>query len=204
MSAPVAASLVRLCAIRRCHGRPSNRHRPCVVVCARLKDPPRVVEAGWAEANVAAGAHDTVLAATMPAFFEQPEAFLARCRAWARNTIVWVVPAHAGPRGLCFCGMPAVRMASGRRDARHRYRDAGIVVGFAAAGSGLRRLDVLRDRAGPRPARTLDSRAVSAGPTQTSVVLACMHISLARRSVPTRAFVSTILRRTAVLVWGNK
>src|SRR5688500_11432706 len=52
----------------------------------RLKNPPRVVEAGWAEANVATAAHDTVLAATMPAFFEQPEAFLARCRAWARNT----------------------------------------------------------------------------------------------------------------------
>ena len=28
--------------------------------------------------------HDTVLAATMPAFFDRPEAFLARCRAWAR------------------------------------------------------------------------------------------------------------------------
>ena len=40
----------------------------------------------------------------MPALFEQPEVFLARCQAWARRTVVWVVPAHQGPRGLCFAG----------------------------------------------------------------------------------------------------
>ena len=39
----------------------------------------------------------------MPAFFDHPEVFLARCRDWAR-TVVWIVPAHAGPRGLCFAG----------------------------------------------------------------------------------------------------
>ena len=49
-------------------------------------------------------AHDTVLAATMPALFDDPERFLARCRDWARRTVIWVVPAHAGPRGLCFAG----------------------------------------------------------------------------------------------------
>lgn len=70
---------------------------------ARLAHPPRMVAAGWEPAEVAALGHDTVLAATMPAFFDQPEAFLARCRVWAR-TIVWVVPAHAGPKGLCFAG----------------------------------------------------------------------------------------------------
>ena len=43
------------------------------------------------------------VAATMPGFFDHPEGFLARCRAWAR-TVVWVVPAHAGPKGLCFAG----------------------------------------------------------------------------------------------------
>jgi SAM-dependent methyltransferase len=69
----------------------------------RLAAPPHIVAAGWTEADVAAGAHDTVLAATMPAYFDQPEAFLARCREWAR-TVVWVVPAHAGPKGLCFAG----------------------------------------------------------------------------------------------------
>lgn len=69
----------------------------------RLAHPPCIVAAGWEQADVAAGEHDTVLAATMPAFFDQPEAFLARCRAWAR-TVVWIVPAHAGPRGLCFAG----------------------------------------------------------------------------------------------------
>jgi hypothetical protein len=81
---------------------PSMRSR-----LARLAHPPRIAAAGWEQADVAAGQHDTVLAATMPAFFDQTEAFLARCRAWAR-TVVWVVPAHAGPRGLCFAGcLPA-------------------------------------------------------------------------------------------------
>lgn len=68
----------------------------------KLAHPPRVIAAGWEQAEVT-HRHDTVLAATMPAFFDQPEAFLARCREWAR-TIVWVVPAHAGPKGLCFAG----------------------------------------------------------------------------------------------------
>lgn len=68
----------------------------------KLAHPPHVIAAGWEQAEVTRG-HDTVLAATMPAFFNQPERFLAQCRAWAR-TIVWVVPAHAGPKGLCFAG----------------------------------------------------------------------------------------------------
>jgi hypothetical protein len=71
---------------------------------AALDHPPQLVAAGWREARVAPGSHDTVLAATMPATMDEPEAFLAHCRTWARRTIVWVVPAHAGPRGLCFAG----------------------------------------------------------------------------------------------------
>jgi SAM-dependent methyltransferase len=71
---------------------------------ARLHVPPRIVPLGWEAADIAPGAHDTVLAATMPALFDQPERFLERCRAWARRTVVWVVPAHRGPRGLCFAG----------------------------------------------------------------------------------------------------
>ncbi len=70
----------------------------------RLSHPPRIVATGWEAAKVDGGGHDTVLAATMPAFFEQPELFLARCRAWARRAVIWIVPAHAGPRGLCFAG----------------------------------------------------------------------------------------------------
>jgi hypothetical protein len=68
----------------------------------RLAQAPHIIASGWEQAAVSRR-HDTVLAATMPAFFDQPEAFLARCRAWAR-AIVWVVPAHAGPKGLCFAG----------------------------------------------------------------------------------------------------
>jgi hypothetical protein len=70
----------------------------------RFGHPPHVIAAGWETADLPAGGHDTVLAATMPAFFDQPENFLARCRAWTRRSIVWIVPAHAGPRGLCFAG----------------------------------------------------------------------------------------------------
>src|SRR6185437_13870273 len=51
---------------------------------ARLHGPPRVVPRGWEAAAVADQAHDTVLAATMPALFDEPERFLDRCRAWAR------------------------------------------------------------------------------------------------------------------------
>jgi len=68
----------------------------------KLAQPPHVIAAGWERAEVTHG-HDTVLAATMPAVFDHPKAFLARCRDWAR-TVVWVVPAHAGPKGLCFAG----------------------------------------------------------------------------------------------------
>jgi hypothetical protein len=70
----------------------------------RLGQPPRVIAAGWETADLPAGDHDTVLAATMPAFLDHPEAFLARCLGRARRSVVWVVPAHAGPRGLCFAG----------------------------------------------------------------------------------------------------
>jgi SAM-dependent methyltransferase len=71
---------------------------------ARLHVPPQIVASTWDEAEVAPATHDTVLAATMPAFFDHPEAFLARCREWTRRSVVWIVPAHAGPRGLCFAG----------------------------------------------------------------------------------------------------
>lgn len=70
----------------------------------RLHAPPLIVASGWLDAEVGRGEHDTVLAATMPAFFDATEAFLASCQEWARRTVVWVVPAHAGPRGLCFAG----------------------------------------------------------------------------------------------------
>jgi SAM-dependent methyltransferase len=75
---------------------------------AQLHTPPRVIPQGWEGAPVASAAHDTVLVATMPALFDLPERFLAQCRSWARHAVVWIVPAHAGPRGLCFAGcLPA-------------------------------------------------------------------------------------------------
>jgi SAM-dependent methyltransferase len=80
---------------------------PSPVMLARLAalDPaPEIVAAGWKEAAVEARAFDTVLAATMPACFDEPELFLSRCRSWSRRSVLWVVPAQAGPRGMCFAG----------------------------------------------------------------------------------------------------
>jgi hypothetical protein len=71
---------------------------------SRLPRPPQAVACGWEVADVAAGEHDTVLAATMPTIMEQPGPFLGRCKTWARRAVVWVVPAQQGPRGLCFAG----------------------------------------------------------------------------------------------------
>ncbi len=70
----------------------------------RFSDPPLVLPCGWETADMAPAAHDTVLAATMPATMENPKDFLACCRTWARRQVVWVVPAQNGPRGLCFAG----------------------------------------------------------------------------------------------------
>lgn len=70
----------------------------------RLDGLPAIVASDWQSADVENRSHDVVLAATMPAFFDATEQFLARCRDWARRAVVWVVPAHAGPRGLCFAG----------------------------------------------------------------------------------------------------
>jgi SAM-dependent methyltransferase len=70
----------------------------------RLHLPPHIVASPWNAAWIARQSHDTVLAATMPAFLDRTEGFLARCRDWARRAVVWVVPAQAGPRGLVFAG----------------------------------------------------------------------------------------------------
>lgn len=70
----------------------------------RLHVPPHIVASPWNAAWIARQSHDTVLAATMPAFLDRTEDFLARCRDWARRAVVWVVPAQAGPRGLVFAG----------------------------------------------------------------------------------------------------
>jgi hypothetical protein len=75
---------------------------------ARLNTPPRIIAGGWDATNVAAGCHDTVLAANIAAPLQETNAFLQRCFAWARRAVVWVVPAQQGPRGMCFAGcLPA-------------------------------------------------------------------------------------------------
>lgn len=75
---------------------------------AAIEHGPTVHACDWQNADVAPGSHDTVLAANIPAPLQAPGAFLDRCRAWARRTIVWIVPAQHGPRGLCLAGcLPA-------------------------------------------------------------------------------------------------
>ena len=70
----------------------------------RLHAPPTIVAGDWQSAPIESRSHDLVLAATMPALFDTTGSFLRRCRHWARRAVVWIVPAHAGPRGLCFAG----------------------------------------------------------------------------------------------------
>jgi hypothetical protein len=94
-------------ALRGSSGSPWSAIEPSPIMRARLvrlQAPPRIVASGCETADVSSAAHDTVLAATMPALFDQPDPFLSRCLQWARRTVVWVVPAHQGPRGLCFAG----------------------------------------------------------------------------------------------------
>ncbi|ACL56320.1 class I SAM-dependent methyltransferase [Methylobacterium nodulans] len=69
-----------------------------------LAPPPQLHPLGWREADLPDGCADTVLAANMPAPLTDAAAFLIRCRRWARRTIVWLVPAQQGPRGLCLAG----------------------------------------------------------------------------------------------------
>lgn len=75
---------------------------------ARFANAPALIASGWENAVVPDGEHDTVLGANIPAPLQQSEQFLARCRGWSRRNVVWVVPAQAGPRGLCLAGcLPA-------------------------------------------------------------------------------------------------
>jgi hypothetical protein len=169
----------------------------------RLPAPPRVVAAGWREAEVAAATHDTVLAATMPAFFEQPEEFLARCRAWARNTVVWVVPAHAGPKGLCFAGClpsewhredetPGIDIVMRGLSSASRPQEVGFVDWtFTGVVPDLDHL-----------ARWMAGRL---GWPATDERRARLHAHLAAKAKrENRGFRLEIFRRTAVLVWGSR
>lgn len=66
--------------------------------------PPHLVPTGWRDADLPLGCADTVLAANIAAPLTETGAFLHQCRSWARNSIVWLVPAQHGPRGLCLAG----------------------------------------------------------------------------------------------------
>lgn len=67
---------------------------------AALDSPLTIIPRSWDDSGFECEPADTVLAATMPGYFGDPLAFLARCRLWARKQIIWVVPAQAAPKGL--------------------------------------------------------------------------------------------------------
>lgn len=80
---------------------------PAPVMQGRLRSlahGPGILSSGWQGAALPEPGFDTVLAANMPAPLTEPSQFLARCRAWSRRAVVWVVPAQQGPRGLCLAG----------------------------------------------------------------------------------------------------
>jgi SAM-dependent methyltransferase len=169
---------------------------------ARLRTPPRIVPQGWEEADIDASAHDTVLAATMPALFDDPERFLARCRIWARHTVTWVVPAHAGPRGLCFAGcLPS----EWHREDETPGLDI-VLRGLGPASRPDRMVfaswtfsGVVKDL--PRLAAYLADRLAWSASDER---LAALLDRLAAQALPDAAGVRlNIPRKSAVLVWGN-
>jgi SAM-dependent methyltransferase len=170
---------------------------------AKLHSPPRLVASGWHAADVSELSHDTVLAATMPALFDQPEAFLARCQAWARRAVVWIVPAHQGPRGLCFAGClpsrwhgedgtPGIDIVLRGLRARSRPHDIAFVDWtFSGVVTDLPALAAyLADRLGWA---ATDARRHE------------LADHLAAQAVPDAAGVRlNIARKSAVLVWGKQ
>ena len=74
------------------------------ILLSRFDDAPQLIANCWEAADLGPGEYDTVLAASMPAPLREPEEFLARCLTWTRRSVIWVVPAQLGPRGLCFAG----------------------------------------------------------------------------------------------------
>lgn len=64
-----------------------------------------VIASGWQEVqHLTKQSFDTVLAANMIAPQADAINFLARCRFWTRNAIVWIVPSQRGPKQLCLAG----------------------------------------------------------------------------------------------------
>jgi hypothetical protein len=169
---------------------------------ARLAAPPTIIAAGWRTAEIGEREFDTVLAATIAAPFEAPSEFLARCRAWARRNVVWVLPAQRGARGMILAGClpahwhgedetPGVEIVLQRLlSAEQPQAIATIAWTFTVVISDLAAVSAyLADRLGwpggdPRRAE--------------------MTAHLARQAKPDpRGFCLEIPRTSAVLVWGH-
>jgi hypothetical protein len=177
-----------------------NRNMQARLAC--LDQPPRVIPCGWGAAELSTNGHDTVLAASIAAPLEVPGAFLTRCLAWTRRAVVWIVPAHRGPRGVVFAGClpaewhgedetPGIEIVLGRRPADRRPRVVTTTEWtFSGAFADLDQLaSYIADRLGwtrPDPRRS--------------------HVTahLMTRAKPHPAgYLLEIPRKSAVLVWGQ-
>ncbi|UXM96461.1 hypothetical protein N5853_14170 (plasmid) [Bartonella sp. HY329] len=67
---------------------------------AQFVNPPQIIAKNWQDETIDDIAADTVLAATMPAYFDDAVGFLETCKKWAKRQIIWVVAAQAAPKGL--------------------------------------------------------------------------------------------------------
>jgi hypothetical protein len=169
---------------------------------ARLDQPPRVIACGWEAAELSTNGQDTLLAASIAAPLEVPGAFLTCCLAWMRRAVVWIVPAHRGPRGVVFAGClpaewhgedetPGIEIVLGRLPADRQPRVVTTTEWtFSGVFADLDRLaSSIADRLGwtrPEPRRS--------------------HLTahLNRRAKPHPAgYLLEIPRKSAVLVWGQ-
>jgi hypothetical protein len=169
---------------------------------ARLDQPPRVIRCGWEAVELPANGHDTVLAASIAAPLQVPGAFLTRCLAWTRRSVVWIVPAHRGPRGMVFAGClpaewhgedetPGIEIVLGRLPAdRQPHLVATTEWTFSGVFADLDWLaSYIADRLG----------WARADPRRSD-----MTLHLKSQAKPHQAgYVLQIPRKSAVLIWGE-
>ena len=169
----------------------------------RLPGPPRVIGVEWSEAQLLAGGFDTVLAANMPAPLTSARGFLTRCRAWTRRSIVWVVPAQNGPRGLCLAGcLP--------REWHGEDETPGVDIVLGQLPPGDHPEAVLKTswcfslhvRSIPAIATYLAGR-LGWEPHDPRRAALVAHLSAAAETVED-GFRLTVPRESAILVWGTK
>jgi len=129
--------------------------------------------------------------------------FLARCLAWARRAVVWIVPAQAGPRGLCFAGCLPAQWHGEDETPGIEVVLRGLAPELRPARDGLRDLDLFQAscpiwRSSPATsAERLACRAATSG-----VQRLLKHLR-ARAKPDPQGHRLDIPRKSAVLVWRH-